>query len=87
MTLDEWIRAQPSPSAGRRGRMTDGEFAAMIACDAGEMPTQQAVQLWRKGRRRPSPVYAVRIAKVTGGAVCVADLDAAWERRKIKDGK
>lgn len=82
MTLDKWIRSQASPSAGRRGRMTDGDFAAMLADgEAIVAPTQQAVQLWRKGRRRPRSEYAARIVVVTAGAVTLRDLDRAWKAR------
>lgn len=85
MTLDAWIRAQKGArqqgaggsAASREGRMTDIEFAVLLADPENGIPSvsQQAVSLWRRGLRSPNDTYMQRIFNVTNGAVTRRDFD------------
>ena len=88
MTLDEWIRMQPSAlpprqrggtPVNRSGGMTDLEFAQMLARRGLPAPTKEAVRLWRRRLREPNPQYAVRITEITRGAVTAEDMQKAKE--------
>lgn len=72
MRLDDWIR-------GRVPRLSDTEFGQRVGA------TQQAVGLWRTGRRMPRLEHAGRIVVATGGEVTLDDLRAAYEDRKLKE--
>jgi hypothetical protein len=80
MTLDEWISAQPgygsrgSPAA-RDGSMCSAEFATFIGDPELGIPTRQAVDLWRKRRRKPSPDWLRQIIIRTDGAVTEAEME------------
>lgn len=74
LTLDEWLAQQ---------NWTDREMAE--ACSKhGIHCTRQAVQLWRKGDRRPGAEARYVIHLITGGAVTDEDLDRAFERRQAR---
>ena len=89
MTLDQWIRQQPSrcaertrgSPAARDGRMSDTEFGELMAGPGMPGVSRQMVGMWRQGRRMPGETYIQRIFEVTGGAVKRADLCRACERR------
>ena len=87
MTLDQWIRQQPSAAgcgrgspAARDGRMSDTEFGALVAGHDTAAVSHTTVGLWRRGRRMPNPLYAQRIFEVTGGKVKIVDLRRACGR-------
>ena len=71
MRLDDWIRS-------RVPRLSDTEFGRRVGA------SQQAVGLWRTGRRLPRQEFVDRIADETGGEVTLDDLMAAWEDRKAE---
>jgi hypothetical protein len=92
VTLADWLRSQPRPErCGRTVRgspsMSDTEFGLLMADPGAGLPavSQQAVGLWRTGRRMPRAAYVRRIGAVTGGAVTEADLRATFgERARCK---
>jgi hypothetical protein len=71
MRLDDWIR-------GRVPRLSDTEFGRRVGA------SQQAVGLWRTGRRLPRQVFVDRIADETGGEVTLDDLMEACEDRRAE---
>ena len=73
MGLDDWIRS-------RIPRLSDTEFGRRIGV------SQQAVGLWRTGRRLPRQGHADRILVATGGEVTQDDLAAACEKRRRGNG-
>jgi len=88
MTLDQWIRSQPSrctergrgSPAVRDGRMSDTEFGALMAGPKTEAVSRQMVGMWRQGHRMPGVAYVHRIIEVTAGAVGLADLRQVYQR-------
>ncbi len=62
--------------------MTDAEFGRLVGKVAPV--SQQAVGMWRRGERMPSPVYIRNIEEATLGAVVESDLRSAWLHGRAK---